>query len=432
MQARPKSKQLFQDLCKVIPGGVNSPVRACLQMEQLPMVVEKAFGDQLVDVDGHHYIDYCGSWGALIHGHAHPAILKTVQQRMEKGTSFGITTEIEERLASKVVEIVDSVDQVRFVSSGTEATMSAIRLARGVTGRELIVKFDGNYHGHHDAFLVQAGSGLLTHGFQSLGAGVCSEGVKQTISLPYNDVEKARQLLLHPDYCQRIAAVIIEPIAGNMGVVPATESFLDFLRKSTEKIGALLIFDEVMSGFRVALKGAQGHFGIKPDLTCFGKIIGGGFPAAAFGGAKRIMSHLSPLGAVYQAGTLSGNPVAMQAGLTSLELLQLPNFYEDLEKKVALLLNPIKELIKKEKMNVALQQVGSMFTLFFGVPSVCDLEEAKQIDQKALIKFFQTLFAQGIYIPPSPYEAWFVSSAHTEEHLIYTKEKIMQFLKNYY
>lgn len=432
MQARPKSKQLFQDLCKVIPGGVNSPVRACLQMEQLPMVVEKAFGDQLVDVDGHHYIDYCGSWGALIHGHAHPAILKTVQQRMEKGTSFGITTEIEERLASKVVEIVDSVDQVRFVSSGTEATMSAIRLARGVTGRELIVKFDGNYHGHHDAFLVQAGSGLLTHGFQSLGAGVCSEGVKQTISLPYNDVEKARQLLLHPDYCQRIAAVIIEPIAGNMGVVPATESFLDFLRKSTEKIGALLIFDEVMSGFRVALKGAQGHFGIKPDLTCFGKIIGGGFPAAAFGGAKRIMSHLSPLGAVYQAGTLSGNPVAMQAGLTSLELLQLPNFYEDLEKKVALLLNPIKELIKKEKMNVALQQVGSMFTLFFGVPSVCDLEEAKQIDQKAFIKFFQTLFAQGIYIPPSPYEAWFVSSAHTEEHLIYTKEKIMQFLKNYY
>ena len=432
MQARPKSKQLFQDLCKVIPGGVNSPVRACLQMEQLPMVVEKAFGDQLVDVDGHHYIDYCGSWGALIHGHAHPAILKTVQQRMEKGTSFGITTEIEERLASKVVEIVDSVDQVRFVSSGTEATMSAIRLARGVTGRELIVKFDGNYHGHHDAFLVQAGSGLLTHGFQSLGAGVCSEGVKQTISLPYNDVEKARQLLLHPDYCQRIAAVIIEPIAGNMGVVPATESFLDFLRKSTEKIGALLIFDEVMSGFRVALKGAQGHFGIKPDLTCFGKIIGGGFPAAAFVGAKRIMPHLSPLGAVYQAGTLSGNPVAMQAGLTSLELLQLPNFYEDLEKKVALLLNPIKELIKKEKMNVALQQVGSMFTLFFGVPSVCNLEEAKQIDQKAFIKFFQTLFAQGIYIPPSPYEAWFVSSAHTEEHLLYTKEKIMQFLKNYY
>jgi len=429
MPKRPKSHQIFQELCHVIPGGVNSPVRSCLQMKQLPMVVDHAFQDQLVDADGLHYIDYCGSWGALIHGHAHPDILQAVKMRMDKGTSFGITTAIEAELAKEIVKLIDSVEKIRFVSSGTEATMSAVRLARGFTRREVIIKFSGNYHGHTDYFLVEAGSGVLNTTSTASSAGIPYEIVKHTISLPYNNIEALKNVLYHPDYRENIAAVIIEPIAGNMGVVPANLEFLQFLRSATQEIGALLIFDEVISGFRVGLKGAQGYFSIKPDLTCFGKIIGGGFPAAAFGGREEIMNCLAPLGNVYQAGTLSGNPVAMEAGLQGLKLLQSSGFYEDLLAKTNLLLDPIRKKIEELNLNICIQQIGSMFTLFFGKKRVGNLKEAMEVNKELFIHFFQTLFKQGIYIPPSPYESWFVSSVHTKEHLFYTSEKVVEFLE---
>lgn len=299
---RIKSESIYKNLCGVIPGGVNSPVRSCLKMDQIPMVVERAIEDQLIDADGQSYIDYCSSWGALIHGHAHPAILEAVKARMDKGTSFGITTSIEGELAYEIVNLIDSVEKIRFVSSGTEATMSAVRLARGFTKRDLIVKFSGNYHGHADHFLVQAGSGVLEVSSTASSAGVPEEMVKHTINLPYNDIESCSQLFNNPDYRHYIAAVILEPIAANMGVVPASHEFIQFLRSATHEIGALLIFDEVINGFRVGLRGAQEYYSIKPDLTCFGKIIGGGFPAAAFGGRRDIMDHLAPLGSVYQAG----------------------------------------------------------------------------------------------------------------------------------
>lgn len=428
MTTRTQSTRIYQKLCTLIPGGVNSPVRSCLKMKQVPLVVERAFEDQLVDADGIHYIDYCGSWGALIHGHAHPVILEAVKARMDKGTSFGITTAIEGELARQVVDLIDSVEKIRFVSSGTEATMSALRLARGYKNREFIVKFSGNYHGHTDYLLVQAGSGVLDVSSTASSAGVPAGIIKYTLNLPYNDIEACKNIFYHPDYRDRIAAVILEPIAGNMGVVPATQDFIQFLRASTQEIGALLIFDEVMTGFRVGLKGAQHYFSVTPDLTCFGKIIGGGFPAAAFGGRQEIMNHLAPLGPVYQAGTLSGNPIAMEAGSQGLKLLQTPGFYEKLQAKVDLLLEPIKQEIKKNNWNVCVQQVGSMFTLFFGKKSVHNLKDALETDDEIFVHFFQTLFKQGIYIPPSPHEAWFISQAHTENHLIQTREAILKFL----
>ncbi len=428
MSSRPISQQIFQKLCEVIPGGVNSPVRSCSQMNQLPLVVERAFEDQIVDADGHTYIDYCGSWGALIHGHTHPKIIEAVKTRMDKGTSFGITTAVEEKLAREVVNLIESVEQIRFVSSGTEATMSAIRLARGFTKREMIIKFSGNYHGHTDYFLVNAGSGVLNTSSTASSAGVPDAIIKDTIDLPYNDIERCKTIMYHPDYRNQIAAVIIEPVAGNMGVVPANLEFIQFLRLATEEIGALLIFDEVMSGFRVALKGAQGFYNVKPDLTCFGKIVGGGFPAAAFGGRYEIMQCLAPLGAVYQAGTLSGNPLAMEAGLQSLQLLQTPNFYQNLQQKVDLLLKPLQAKIAENNWNVCIQQAGSMFTLFMGKRKVTNLVDAKETDFEMFVQLFQFLFQQGIYIPPSPYEAWFISTAHTDEHLIYTRECIIKFL----
>lgn len=429
MKNRKLTEEVFENLCKVIPGGVNSPVRSCSAMGQLPLIVESGYQDTIVDVDGHSYIDYCGSWGALIHGHAHPSILKKVQQRIQKGTSFGITTAIEEELASEVIKILDSIEKIRFVSSGTEATMSAIRLARGYTKKDLIIKFSGNYHGHADFFLVQAGSGVFSLSPTSSSAGVPEEIVKSTLSLPYNDIEACKQIFDHPDYGNRVAAVILEPVAGNMGVVPAKQEFLAFLRKETAKRGIVLIFDEVITGFRVSLKGAQGYYGIQPDLTCLGKVIGGGFPVAAFGGKKEIMDTLAPLGPVYQAGTLSGNPVAMEAGLQSLKLLQRPFFYEDLQKKTELLTFPIQEEIKKKQISACVQQVGSMFTLFFGKKAVQNREDALQIDVEAYAALFRELFNQGIYIPPSPHEAWFISSAHEEKNILKTRDAILSFIR---
>lgn len=425
MRARVKSQELFNRLCQVIPGGVNSPVRACTEMGQVPLVIERAQEDQLFDVDGHAYIDYCGSWGALIHGHAHPAILTAVQARMSKGTSFGITTEIEEQLAREMINLVKSVEKIRFVSSGTEATMSAIRLARGFTKRDLIIKFSGNYHGHADFFLVQAGSGVIGLSPTSSSAGIPDESVKHTLCLPYNDQEACHQVLQQQGH--RIAAVILEPIAGNMGVVPADIAFIHFLREETKRVGALLIFDEIITGFRVGLQGAQAYYGVKPDLTCFGKIIGGGFPAAAFGGRQEIMDVLAPLGSVYQAGTLSGNPVAMEAGLQALRLLQVPHFYENLAQQTAFLLKPLQDQIEQKDLPVCIQQAGSMFTIFFGPKKVKNLEEARTIDGHTFARFFRYLFERGIYIPPSAHEAWFISSVHKKENLIYTREVVKEF-----
>ncbi|MBA2367585.1 MAG: glutamate-1-semialdehyde 2,1-aminomutase [Candidatus Protochlamydia sp.] len=429
MLKRPKSESCFQEMNLVIPGGVNSPVRTCSHVGQLPMVIDHAYEDTIVDVDGNTFIDYCGSWGALIHGHAHPTILGAVKSRLEKGTSFGITTPIEGELAKEVVGLIDSVEKIRFVSTGTEATMSAARLARGYTQRNILVKFIGNYHGHADFFLVQAGSGLLEVSPTASSAGIPEEIVKNTLCLPYNDCEAVRALLRHPDYANQIAAVILEPIAGNMGVVPATREFIECLREETAAAGALLIFDEVMTGFRVALRGAQDIYAVQPDLTCFGKIVGGGFPAAAFGGRRDIMDYLAPLGPVYQAGTLSGNPVAMEAGLQSLRLLQAKGFYESLQEKTDFLLEPIKEKIKRHQWPVTIQQQGSMFTLFFCKNPVRNLQEALQADLPLFALFFRTLFNQGIYIPPSQHEAWFISQAHQEENLLRTRKAILEFLQ---
>ncbi len=428
MPSRHQSHQIYQYLCTLIPGGVNSPVRSFKSVGQMPMVVDHAYQDQLVDADGRTYIDYCGSWGALIHGHAHPAILEGVSKRMAKGTSFGITTELEGVLAAEIIAAIDSLEKIRFVSSGTEATMSAVRLARGFTHRDYIVKFSGNYHGHADFFLVEGGSGLLDVSSTASSAGVPKEIAKYTLCLPYNDLG-AVQRLFSSNYASEIAAVIVEPIAGNMGVIPGHRSFLQLLREETSKKGTLLIFDEVITGFRVARGGAQGLYGISPDLTCFGKVIGGGFPVAAFGGRGEIMDHLAPLGAVYQAGTLSGNPLAMEAGLQSLHLLKQPDFYENLAKKTARLVNPIKERIREKEWKACIQQEGSMFTLFFGKKEVLNLKQAQEVNTDLFARLFRTLFAQGIYIPPSPHEAWFVSSAHQEKNLEKTREAILAFME---
>lgn len=425
---REKTEEIFNRLKEVIPGGVNSPVRSCMAVKQMPLVVSHAKGDILYDVDGRSYIDFCGSWGALLHGHAHPTILDAAEKRMRKGTSFGITTEIEEKLARKITEILPSIEKIRFVSSGTEATMSAVRLARGFTGRNLVIKFSGNYHGHADHFLVQAGSGVLGLSPTSSSKGIPDDMVKHTLSLPYNDEEAL--LSVFKEHGKEIACVILEPIAGNMGVIPATHSFMKLLQKLTREYAALLIFDEVITGFRVAFKGAQSLYGIQPDLTCLGKIIGGGFPAAAFGGSKEIMDYLAPLGPVYQAGTLSGNPVAMEAGLQALLLAEKPGFYEDLQKKTDAFLHPIKAKMAEMKMPACVQSVGSMFTLFFGLKEVNNLEDARKVDNGLFATFFQFLFEKGVYIPPLQCEAWFISTAHSEESLQKTQGYILQFLND--
>lgn len=430
MRKRTKSEETYSKLCESIPGGANSPVRASRSVEQLPLIVEKASGELVYDVDGNSYIDFCGSWGALILGHAHPVVIEAAAKRMALGTTFGICCEIEEQMARKTVSLVKSIDKIRFVSSGTEATMSAARLARGFTGRDLIVKFDGNYHGHADFFMVQAGSGVFNSDQTAASAGIPKAFIQLTASLPYNDEKICREFLLSPNNRSRIAAVILEPIAANMGVVPAKESFLRMLREVTKEIGALLIFDEVITGFRVALGGVQELLGITPDLTCFGKIIGGGFPVAAFGGRQDVMDHLAPLGPVYQAGTLSGNPVGMEAGLQTLMLLEKESFYSDLEKKTKILTAPIQEYLRsRPSLQACLQERGSMFTLFFGTREVNNREDAQKCDPNLFGKFFRYLFEQGIYIPPLQWEAWFVSSVHTEESLQKTRDLVLAFLK---
>lgn len=426
---RPKSDLIYKQLCEVIPGGVNSPVRACRGLTNIPVVAEEAAEDLLYDADGNMYIDYCGSWGALIHGHAHPQIISSAIKRLQKGSSFGMTTAIEEKLARKVKEIVPSIEKIRFVSSGTEATMSAIRLARGYTQKKYIVKFVGNYHGHADSFLVKAGSGVAEHCPSSSSAGIPPELVQFTLCIDYNDIDQLREVFANPLYRQQIAAVILEPITGNMGVVEAEPSFINEIFELCKANQSLVIFDEVMTGFRVSYGGAQEYYGVKPDLTTFGKIVGGGFPAAAFGGKKEIMDLLAPLGPVYQAGTLSGNPVAMEAGFQSLALLS-EQFYEELDKKTRLLTDPICQFFEQYPHIGCLQRVGSMFTIYLGVSKVKSFEDTKKCDDVMFKNFFCYLLNQGIYIPPLQIEAWFVSMAHTEEHLLKTKDCILQFLND--
>ena len=390
--ARPKSDAIYTASLERMPGGVNSPVRAFKGLDMTPMIVERGKGDTIWDVDGNAYIDYCLSWGPLILGHAPDAVVRRACEQMERGSSFGIATPYEFLLAEKIHTHLPTLEKLRFVSSGSEATMSAIRLARGYTGRNILVKFSGHYHGHSDCLLIQAGSGV-THLPKATSKGIPDSVIQHTVCLPFNDIETCRSYIRsHPD----IAAVILEPVAGNMGVVPAEQEFIDMLRQETAACGALLIFDEVITGFRVGLNGAQGLYGIEPDLTCLGKVVGGGYPVAAFGGKKEIMDLIAPLGAVYQGGTLSGNPVAMCAGLETLSQVEQEGFYEALEKKTRLLTDPIEHYIEQNNLNAVLTRVGSMFTLFFGVSQVSGKEDLAHLDEARFKAFFHYLFERGI------------------------------------
>jgi glutamate-1-semialdehyde 2,1-aminomutase len=414
-----KSIAAFSEAKKVMPGGVNSPVRAFRSVGGNPVYFERGQGSRVWDIDGNEYIDYVGSWGPLILGHAHPAVVEAVKMMAEKGTSFGAPTEIETEMAKKVCEIVPSVEMVRMVNSGTEATMSALRLARGYTGRDMIMKFVGCYHGHADSLLIKAGSGVATLGLPD-SPGVPHRTASNTITVPFNDLEAVEEAFRQ--YGDQMAAVIVEPVAGNMGVVPPLPGFLEGLRDITEKHGTLLIFDEVMTGFRVDYHCAQGLYGITPDLTTLGKVIGGGLPVGAYGGRREIMEMVAPIGPVYQAGTLSGNPLAMAAGLTTLNELGKPGVYEELERKSARLEEGILANARKVGIPLTINRVGSMVCLFFTDKQVTNYEEATSQNLGHFNRYFAAMLEQGIYIAPSAYEAMFVSTAHSDEDIERTLE----------
>ena len=414
-----KSQALFAEAQRLIPGGVNSPVRACKSVGCDPRFIQRASGSKIYDADGNEYIDFVCSWGPMILGHNYPAIMEAIRQTMADGTSFGAPCPLEVELAELVTGALPSVDMVRFVSSGTEDTMSAVRLARGYTGRKVIVKFDGCYHGHADSFLVKAGSGVITLGIPG-SPGVPEDIVKNTVSIPYNNEEILEKTLR--DAALDIACVIVEPVAGNMGVVPPAPGFLAKLRALTSELGIVLIFDEVITGFRVSYGGAQQKFGIMPDLTCLGKIIGGGLPVGAYGGKREIMSLISPVGPVYQAGTLSGNPLAMAAGAATLRALQAPGFYEKLETKAAAFAAGLQQLADKYLGEATLNRQGSVMTLFFGPGPITDFESAMKADATRYGKFYRSMLDMGIYLAPSQFEAMFLSSAHSDEDLAVTLE----------
>ncbi len=406
---------LFSDAKQFIPGGVNSPVRSFSGVGGTPVFIDHANGPYLFDSTGKRYIDYVGSWGPMILGHAHPEVIAAVKTAAEKGLSFGAPTEIETQMAQRVCELVPSCELVRMVSSGTEATMSAIRLARGYTGRDKIVKFEGCYHGHSDSLLVKAGSGALTFGVPS-SPGVPASVAADTLTLTYNDSESVKTLF--EAIGEQIACIIVEPVAGNMNCIPPIPGFLETLRQVCDQYGSVLIFDEVMTGFRVGLNGAQGVYNIKPDLTTLGKIIGGGMPVGAFGGQLKIMEHLAPLGPVYQAGTLSGNPVAMAAGLKTLELIAQPGFYKELTLKTEKLTHSLKEVANRAGIALTTNQVGGMFGLFFSPePQISTFAQVMQCDQALFKRFFHSMLEAGIYLAPSAFEAGFVSAAHKDEDL---------------
>ncbi len=406
------SQSLFSKAKESIPGGVNSPVRAFNGVGGDPIFVEHAAGAYLYDVDGNKYIDYVGSWGPMILGHAEPGVVKAVQDAAANGLSYGAPTAIETQMANKVKSLIPSIDMVRMVSSGTEATMSAIRLARGFTGRDKIIKFEGCYHGHADSLLIKAGSGALTLGVPT-SPGVPAALAQYTVTLNYNDKQQISEVL--SEIGKEVACIIVEPVAGNMNCIPPVPGFLETLRSECDKHGIVLIFDEVMTGFRVALGGAQAHYNVQPDLTTLGKIIGGGMPVGAFGGKQEIMQHLAPLGPVYQAGTLSGNPLAMAAGLKTLELISENGFYEKLAAKTKTLVQGIVKAASKHNIGMQQNNVGAMFGLFFTEQDeVTNFAQVSKCDAKLFARFFHGMLEQGVYLAPSAFEAGFVSAAHTD------------------
>lgn len=418
-----KSVQAFIDACNCLPGGVNSPVRAFGGVDVSPVFVAEAKGSKIYDIDGNEYIDYVGSWGPMILGHAHPKVLKVITTAARKGTSFGAPTLAETALAKKIIAAFDSIEKVRLVSSGTEAVMTAIRLARGYSKKDLIIKMAGCYHGHSDSLLVASGSGLAEGAIAS-SSGVPDSIAKLTIVIPYNDIEAVKAAF--DLYGEKIAAVLVEPVAANMGVVPPIDGYLQTLRNLCDQEDALLIFDEVITGFRLALGGAQGLFGVKADITCLGKIIGGGLPAAAVGGRADIMDMLAPLGPVYQAGTLSGNPLATAAAISTLNILEQKDTYEKLESSAALLESGLANAAKDAGIAVRINRLGSIMSCFFTDRPVRNLADVQSTDIKRFKKFFAQMLKQGIYLAPSAYEAMFISLAHSKADI----EKTIEAAKN--
>lgn len=415
-----RSETLFERAQKCIPGGVNSPVRAFNGVGGTPIFFQRAKGAYVYDEDDHRYIDYVGSWGPMIIGHSHPQVLEAIRQQMDFGLSFGAPTEVEITMAEKVCELIPSIEMVRMVSSGTEATMSAIRLARGFTGRDKIVKFEGCYHGHSDSLLVKAGSGALTLGVPN-SPGVPVDLAKHTITLQFNDIDGVKRCF--EEIGSEVACIIVEPVAGNMNCIPPVVGFLETLRDVCDQSGALLIFDEVMTGFRVALGGAQEKYGIVPDLTTLGKVIGAGMPVGAFGGKREVMEHIAPLGPVYQAGTLSGNPIAMVAGLKALELISKPDFHEQLSAKAKMLVDGMQAAANRVGIPFHGVSVGGMFGIFFtGASEITSFKEMMACDIERFKRFFHLMLLEGVYLAPAAYEAGFISQAHTEADITYTIE----------
>lgn len=420
-----KSAAAFEEAKKLMPGGVNSPVRSYRSVDCNPPFIARAEGSHIFDIDGNEYIDYVGSWGPMVVGHAHPQVVKALQEAATRGTSYGAPTLIESQLAKKVMEVYPSMEVIRMVNSGTEATMSALRLARGYTGRNKIVKFIGCYHGHSDSLLVKAGSGMATFGVPD-SPGVTPGTAQDTITIPYNDFEAFKAVFAEQG--AEIAAVIVEPVAGNMGLVLPEPGYLDLLRKVTTEHGALLIFDEVMCGFRASLGGAQAAYAVKPDLTCLGKIIGGGLPVAAYGGRRDIMEKVSPAGPVYQAGTLSGNPLAMTAGLETLKIITAPpepgepDYSRVLTIRTKKLVLGVAQKAREAGVTLQVQQAGSMFGFFFSDKEVTDYETSAAADQEAFKVWFKAMLEQGIYLAPSQFETLFMSGAHTDEEIDRTIE----------
>ena len=409
-----QSARHFDAAARLIPGGVNSPARAWARVGGNPLFIERGMGSRIWDVDGNEYVDYVCSWGALILGHCHPSVVEAAESAMRRGSSFGAPTAIETQAAQLVVDAVPSVEMVRFVNSGTEASMSAIRLARAATGRDVVLKFDGGYHGHDDALLVKAGSGVASFGIAD-SAGINSRLASDTLVAPYNDFESVQRIFAQ--HAGKIACVIVEPIAGNMGVVPGNPEWLSTLRELTSADGSLLIFDEVISGFRVGAGGAQALHSIQPDITCLGKVIGGGYPVGAYGASAALMGHVAPLGDMYQAGTLSGNPVAMAAGVATMREMLADGQYESLDVKTARLAEGVTDAVTRTGSECVVNHVTGMLTLFFTPGQVVDMDTATAADHDRFARFFRAMLESGIYIPPSPYEAWFVSMAHSESDI---------------
>ncbi|CUK28499.1 glutamate-1-semialdehyde 2,1-aminomutase [Listeria monocytogenes] len=418
MQNYSKSEKAFKEAKKVLPGGVNSPVRAFNSVDASPVFMNHGKGAYITDVDGNEYIDYVLSWGPLILGHADPAVVNAITKAALKGTSFGTPTEIETELAKLVIERVPSIEIVRMVSSGTEATMSAIRLARGYTKREKILKFEGSYHGHGDSLLIKAGSGVATLGLPD-SPGVTKGLAADTITVPYNDIEGAE--LAFQKYGEEIAAVIVEPVAGNMGVVPPIDGFLEGLRELTTKFGSLLIFDEVMTGFRVDYYSAQGYYVVTPDLTCLGKVIGGGLPVGAYGGKKEIMEQIAPAGSIYQAGTLSGNPLAMNAGFETVRQLT-PQHYDVFRTLIKRMEEGLTEISARRQVPLSINKAGSMFGFFFTDQKVINFDTAKTSNLEFFRNYYREMLGQGIFLPPSQFEGVFISTMHTEKEIDKTLE----------